>query len=77
MSDILTLERMLSDKTYESVLTLPLPSSPSMELLDEATAMVMEYLRWVTSEFAEEEDVTPDQLRQAIDRASSRLPLAP
>jgi hypothetical protein len=69
MSDVLTIDAMAADP--EAVLTLPLPPTPSVELLDEARHDILDYLDELTGDL--DDDAPVEQVRREMERATTRL----
>jgi hypothetical protein len=69
MSDVLTLDAMRHDP--EAALTLPLPPTPSVELLDEARQDILNHLDELTCDL--DDDAPVEDVRCEMERAMTRL----
>jgi hypothetical protein len=69
MSDVLTLDAMWHDP--EAALTLPLPPTPSVELLDEARQDILNHLDELTCDL--DDDAPVEDVRCEMERAMTRL----
>ena len=69
--EVLSLEAMKDEASWEAALNWPFPPNPGFYLLEEARRHIIAYLDWLTHDLAQ--GPTPGELRREIERAAGRL----